>query len=267
MKNTKIETFCPEEYLQKQEGIMYPEMVRQTYYSKVCEKDKPVNILLPAGYTEEKKYPVTYVLHGIFCDEYSMTENNTALCNTIGKGDAKEMIIVFPYIYASKTKDKCTAIDDENVAAYDNFVNELVEDLMPFMKDNYSVLEGKENTAIIGFSMGGRESIAIGLQKPELFGYVGAIAPAPGLVPAKDWAITHPGQFEESELVFGDEKPFKFMICSGDKDSVVGQFPITYHGIFERNGVEHIWYEIPGSDHGDPAIVSGLYNFLKMIFK
>ena len=34
-----------------------------------------------------------------------------------------------------------------------------------------------------------------------------------------------------------------------------------------ENGVKHLWYIIPGSDHGDPAIASVTYNFLKYVFK
>ena len=56
------------------------------------------------------------------------------------------------------------------------------------------------------------------------------------------------------------------MICAGDKDSVVGQFPMSYHKLYDANSIEHIWWEIPGSDHGDPAISSGIYNFVKHIF-
>ena len=180
---------------------------------------------------------------------------------------AEDMILVFPYMYASRTQDVCTAIDTENTAAYDNFVNDLVTDLMPFMAENYSVASGRENTAVLGFSMGGRESLAIGFAKPELFGYVGAIAPAPGLTPGRDWAMEHPGQYAEEELVFAEESPELLMICSGDKDSVVGTFPKSYHNILTTNGVNHIWWEISGSDHGDPAITSGIYNFCKSIFQ
>ena len=54
---------------------------------------------------------------------------------------------------------------------------------MAWLKKNFSILEGRENTAITGFSMGGREALAIGLAHPELFAYIGAIAPAPGLTP------------------------------------------------------------------------------------
>lgn len=268
-----ISTFCPNQYLAKNnENERYGQLIHTSYYSRTCEKNRNVNILLPAGYTDTKKYPVLYVLHGIFGDEYSMVGDENGgipitIANMIAEGIAKEMIVVFPFMYASKTKEQCTAIDIENVLAYDNFVNDLVEDLMPFLAENYSVAEGKENTAITGFSMGGREALAIGIQKPELFGYVGSIAAAPGLVYAKDWAMEHPGQFEESQLAFHNEKPKLLMVCCGDSDKTVGTFPKSYHEIFMKNGVEHIWWEIPGSDHGDPAISSGIYNLVKELFK
>lgn len=266
------EITCPIGYTISKVDTEYGEIVKTSYYSKTCEKDRNVNIVLPAGYTNEKKYPVMYILHGIFGDENSMLgDGNSGIRITVGnlikEGLAKEMILVFPYMYASKTQDVCTAIDAENSAAYDNFVNDLVDDLMPFMEDNYSVAVGKKNTAVVGFSMGGRESLAIGLAHPELFGYVGAIAPAPGLVPGKDWAMEHPGQFEESEVKFEDGiMPYLLMICSGDKDGTVGTFPKSYHELMDKNEVAHIWYEIPGSDHGDPAITSGIYNFAKYAF-
>lgn len=267
LEKYQIEIFCPEELAKRRGDVTYPEINKTSYYSTTCEKNRNVNIMLPANYSTDKKYPVMYVLHGIFGDENSMKDTSVAIRNTISGGLAQEMIVVYPYMYASKTQDVCTAIDEANSKAYDNFVNDLVNDLMPFMAENYSVAEGKENTAVVGFSMGGRESLAIGLQRPDLFGYVGAIAPAPGLVPGKDWAMQHPGQFEEKDVVFHEEKPYVLMVCCGDSDKTVGQFPKSYHELFDKNGVEHVWWEIPGSDHGDPAITSGIYNFVKNIFK
>ncbi|MBQ8623065.1 MAG: esterase family protein [Oscillospiraceae bacterium] len=273
MKDFTPEITCPSVYQVQKLDVTYGEMIKTKYYSTTCEKDRNVIVLLPADYDEKKEYPVMYVLHGIFGDETSMIGDGNSgmrilLGNLMHEGLAEDMIVVFPYMYASKTQDVCTAIDIANVEAYDNFVNDLVTDLMPFMKENYSVAEGKENTAIIGFSMGGRESLAIGLQQPDLFGYVGAIAPAPGLTPGKDWAMEHPGQFEEDELLYEEgHTPYFLMVCSGDKDGTVGTFPKSYHEIFTRNEVEHVWYEIPGSDHGEPAISSGIYNFCITIFK
>lgn len=265
------EITMPSEYASKKDGVNYPAVEKKSYYSTTCEKNRNVNIVLPDGYSEDKKYPVLYILHGIFGDENSMTDNGTNIIvpiqNMMAEGLAEEMILVFPYMYASKTQDVCTAIDVENSLAYDNFVNDLANDLMPFMEENYSVATGRENTAVIGFSMGGREALAIGLYRPDLFGYIGGIAPAPGLVPGKDWAMEHPGQFAEEDAKFDDIMPALFMVCSGDKDGTVGTFPKSYHELFDKNGVPHLWYEIPGSDHGNPAIQSGIYNFCKYVFK
>lgn len=267
-----VEVKAPNAYQSKKSDVTYGKMVRTSYYSTTCEKNRNVIVLLPDGYTEEKEYPVLYVLHGIFGNETTMIgDGNSGLRITVGnmmaEGLAEDIILVFPYMFASKTMDACSGFDAKSVEAYDNFINDLVTDLMPFMADTYSVAEGRENTAIIGFSMGGRESLAIGFARPDLFGYVGAIAPAPGLTPGKDWAMTHPGQYAEAELVFEAESPELLMICSGDKDGTVGQFPKSYHNILMKNEVNHIWWEIPGSDHGDPAITSGIYNFCKAIFK
>lgn len=270
MDKVEIEITMPSDLAKKRSDVGYGELTKKTYYSTTCEKDRKVNILLPDGYTTDKKYPVMYVLHGIFGTEDSMTDSGTNIITPIGNmiadSIAKEMIVVFPYMYASKTQDACTAIDVPNTEAYDNFVNDLVDDLMPFMEENYSVATGRENTAVVGFSMGGREALAIGIAKPDLFGYVCGIAPAPGLVPGKDWAMEHPGTYTEDEAKFDKIMPTMFMVCSGDKDSVVGTFPKSYHELFDKNEVTHLWYEIPGSDHGNPAIQSGIYNFCKYVF-
>lgn len=267
-----VEVKAPAGYLYKKADMEYGEIITTKYYSTTCGREKNVIIALPESYTEEKEYPVMYVLHGVGGSEKDMIGNGSSgarviAANLAADGEAKEMILVFPNMFSSATRANFSGIDTENMAAYDNFVNDLVNDLMPYMEENYSVATGRENTAVVGFSMGGRESLCIGFSRPDLFGYVGAIAPAPGLTPGKDMFLDHVGTFAEEDLVFEGESPEILMICSGDKDSVVGQFPKSYHTILNTNGVNHIWYEIPGSNHGDPAISSGLYNFCKMIFK
>lgn len=249
----------------------YSTLKHDTYYSNTCEKERGMNIQLPYNYTADKKYPVLYVLHGIFGDEYSMCGDGKSgipalLDNMMSTGDTKEMIVVYPFMFASKDKEQCTGFDESNTFPYDNFVNELVNDIMPYMAKTYSILKDKKNTAIIGFSMGGRESIAIGIKRPDLFGYVGAIAPAPGLIEASDKFMSHAGQFKADEIKYTNEEPYIFMVCAGDSDGIVGTFPKSYHELFIKNDVNHIWWEIPGSDHGDPAISSGIYNFARYIY-
>lgn len=50
-------------------GRNYGTVESGSYYSTTCSRTKPYNILLPAGYSEDKQYPVLYVMHGYctFC--------------------------------------------------------------------------------------------------------------------------------------------------------------------------------------------------------
>ena len=81
--------------------------------------------------------------------------------------------------------------------------------------------------------------------------------------------MEHPGQLAEEQVTFEGKEylPEILMVCCGTKDSVVGQFPKSYHTIMETNGVEHVWYEINGADHDNKAIKSGLHNFVRAIFQ
>lgn len=274
MNGIEIMKECPADAYETRANITYGTVTHQTYHSKTTGLDRGVNILLPADYDETKKYPVLYLLHGIFGDEYALCNDpNIHLAEIAGNlaadGLAKEMIIVLPNMFAASDPDLKPSFSNEGVAPYDNFINDLVNDLIPYIEETYSVLQGRENRAIAGFSMGGRETLFIGLSRPDLFAYVGAIAPAPGLTPNKDWAMTHPGQLQEEELTFAgkDYEPDVLMVCCGTQDGTVDKFPESYHNIFENNEVSHVWYEVPGADHDDKAIRSGVYNFARAIFK
>lgn len=269
VKEEEVPGHCPEQVYKKAEGRTYGSVEHITYASKTTGLERGANVLLPAGYDSEKQYAVLYFQHGIFGDEYSLINDpNNAIAEILGnlsaEGLAKEVIVVFPDMYATSDPEQEPGFTNEAVAPYDNFINELVDDVIPYIESHYSVLTDRENRGILGFSMGGRESLYIGINRPDLFGYIGAISPAPGLTPARDWAMSHPGQMQEEELHFaeGAELPELLMVCCGTKDSVVGQFPASYHQILEQNGVEHLWYEVPGADHNDQAIRSGLYNFM-----
>ena len=262
----------PDGYDTKREGVTYPEFEKRSYFSQTAERETFYNVLLPADYSEDKQYPVLYLLHGIFGDEYSFSNDQgnkikEIVGNMAADGIIEETIVVCPDMYAKTDPAQQPGFDAQACLPYDNFIYDLVNDLMPFIESEYPVLTGRENTYLAGFSMGGRETIYITLQRPELFGYVCAISAAPGVVPSKDMYMEHPGQIEESDMRFADGavEPEVFIICCGTKDSVVGSFPRSYHELFEANGVEHIWYEINGADHDNNAIQSGIYNLFKQI--
>lgn len=267
-----IEETCPTTASTRRAGVQYGEYTHGTYYSNYCGRERGYSILLPAGYSEEKTYPVLYMLHGIFGDENSFTGDSAnklkeIVANLTDDGWLDEMIVVFPNMYAKTDDAQQPAFTAEACLPYDNFVYDLTEDLMPYIESEYSVRTGRENTALAGFSMGGRETLFISLMHPEKFGYVCAISPAPGLTPGKDNFMEHPGQMTEDDVHFAENAivPDVFMICCGTKDSVVGKFPASYHEIMERNSVAHTWWEIEGADHDNNAIKSGFYNVLKQM--
>ena len=270
--NDQIEERCPITYEAHRSDVSYGEFTHGTYYSTTCEMDRGYSILLPSDYSEDKKYPVLYLLHGIFGDEYSFSgDGSNKIKEIVGNMAAddliQETIIVCPNMYAAKDPNQKPAFDNESCLPYDNFINDLVTDLMPHIESSYSVLTGRENTYLAGFSMGGRETIYITLKRPELFGYVCAISSAPGVVPTKDKFMTHDGQMAESEMRFAEDAvtPDVFIVCCGTRDSVVGTYPKQYHELLEANGADHIWYEITGADHDNNAIKSGLFNLFKQI--
>ncbi|MBR5116367.1 MAG: esterase family protein [Lachnospiraceae bacterium] len=263
---------CPAAYTATRSDVAYGEYSHGTYYSETCGMERGYSILLPADYSEEKKYPVLYLLHGIFGDEYSFSGDagnriREIVGNMAADGYIEETIVVCPNMYAATDPDQKPAFDVEACLPYDNFINDLTVDLMPHIESKYAVLTGREHTYLAGFSMGGRETIYITLQRPELFGYVCAISAAPGIVPTTDKFMTHPGQMAESEMKFaeGAVTPEVFLICCGTRDSVVGTYPRSYHELLDANGSEHIWYEINGADHDNNAIQSGIYNLFRQI--
>ncbi len=240
-----------------------------TYHSEYANRDKGANVWLPAGYTESKKYPVVYCNHGIMGGENDMVGMGIPEIagNLIAAGEAEEMIIVFPQMYTSKQSASPSGINVESCKGYDDFVYDIADSLMPYIESHYSVKTGRENTAICGFSMGGRESLYIGVVRNDLFGYIGCAAPAPGVTPGVDMFMTHPGCMQESELKITGDKPWLLMIAGGTNDTVVGTFPEQYHNILTKNGEDHVWISVPGAGHDGSTVTPLMYNFLRNIFK
>lgn len=259
-----------EQAAQRRDGADYPSFKKYSYYSTTAARETSVNVLLPAEYSEDKEYPVLYILHGYYDNEGWMARSivcvSEILSNLIADGLAREMIVVAPYIYCSKDMPHCTGMDLQNSLNYDNFINDLTTDLMPFIESEFSVAAGRENTAITGFSMGGRESLFIGFSHPELFGYIGAVCPAPGLTPVANSPM-HPGQMEEADMVFSENAPYVLMISAAENDGVVGSYPYSYHSALTLNDTEHIWRTISNGAHDHTSVKPHLYDFFRVIFK
>jgi len=252
------------------EGVTYGWLKEITYYSKTTGTTRKANIILPPDYDENKKYPVLYLLHGIGGDhnEWLGAEPVNVLSNLITDGDAVSMIAVIPNVRA-RANDEVNPQDIytlEHYKAFDNFINDLRDDLMPYIEANYPVLKGKENTAIAGLSMGGRESLYIGCSMPETFGYIGAFTPAPGLLAYTNFGVSEDGLFTKETLTLPWNSDNFIMINAGASDEIVSIWHKTYHETLTENGVKNTFYVTEGG-HDFTVWKDGLYNFAKNIFK
>ena len=259
--------YAPEEgYDTRREDVTYGKMQLNLYHSKTTGQDRRCWVLLPPNYNAEKAYPVMYLLHGIGGDhsEWLGGTPDVVIGNLIASGQAKEMIVVIPNVRA-RAKDAGNPSDiysPAHFAAFDNFINDLRDDLMPYIASKYSIAAGRENTAVAGLSMGGREALYIGLTMPETFGYVGAFCPAPGVLPYN----MEKGLFTTDAFKLAESFESLILINAGKTDGVVGEWPAAYAATLEKNGTERIFYVTEGG-HDFTVWKHGLYNFAKRIFK
>lgn len=246
-----------------------------TYDSAVIKEnavvERKAKVVLPKGYTADKKYPVVYMNHGIGGNEKVFYDDKVQnlIWNAIANGDAEEMIAVFPSCCANETGNQGDNkfFSVEHYAAYNNFLNDLKECLMPYINKNYSTLTGRENTAICGFSMGGRVSLHIGFTLQDTFRYVGAFCPAPGIFEHNDNNVHEDGLFTPETFTLQDQymNDTLVMIVKGTNDTTVKNFPKDYTDALTANQVPHLYFELPGG-HDTSVYKPGMYNFLRRIF-
>ena len=258
----------PEDYEEELDGYTYAEPKTITYYSKVSEADRRAVVYLPADYDANKKYPIMYLLHGIGGSENEwksgLPEYITGNLNKEGK--IPEMIIVCPNQLVKVPGEKMPGyyLDPGRFVMFNRMVDELRTSLIPYMEENYSIMEGRDNHAIAGLSMGGRTSLYCGFYMLDYFSYIGAFEPAPGILPynAEDGLFTEdtfkiPEEYQDTTLI---------MIQQGDNDNVVSDNPTKYHKVLEKNGVRHMFNNVPYG-HDWNAWREGLYNFARRVFQ
>ncbi|MBL7152694.1 MAG: esterase [Phycisphaerae bacterium] len=148
------------------------------YRSKSLGVTRGLYVYTPPGYetSGKTKYPVLYLLHGMGDTEDAWTgvgRANVIADNLIAKGKARPMLIVMPYGHTPKTPP-----DMRSIGRYGAFEKDLIEDVVPYIQKSYRVSADRKNRAIAGLSMGGGQSLTVGLGNLELFGWVGAYSSA-----------------------------------------------------------------------------------------
>ena len=224
------------------------------YDSPTLGMQRRMTVYTPAGYEKNTKkyYPVLYLLHGSGGDEDAWSDLGRAvqiLDNLIAEGKAEPMILVMPNgVYFNQAAPGVAVnMFQPTMANSRSQSTEEVEnsfpDIIKYIESNYRVKKDKNNRAVAGLSMGGRQSAALSRKYPAMFGYVGMFS---GVVPPEVDEST--GKDKTLDAVFA-AKPKLYWIACGKTDGVMVNslllkeycesqgYPVSF---YESEG-GHIW--------------------------
>jgi enterochelin esterase-like enzyme len=217
-----------------------------TYVSKTMNAPRNIYVYTPPGYeTSTARYPALYLMHGAGGSESSWVtagRANVILDNLIAEGRAKPMIIVMPYGRAGQSTTFGPApvvvpADQKNLT----FPNDVVPDVIEFAEKNYRIAPGADNRAIAGLSMGGNQTLVIGLNHLDLFHYVGAFSPV----------IMNANAEEDFKNLLADaagaNKKLKvFNIYIGKEDTLY-KSNVSFHQLLDQHQIKHVFTETEGA--------------------
>ncbi len=158
---------------------------RHFYRSQIVGDYRDYYVYTPPGYDPAGKtrYPVLYLLHGYSDDARAWTEVGRAhviLDNLMAQGKARPMVVVMPLGYGAPeiVSRSGPPLRDPELRRrnYDRFRDALFGEMIPQVERQYRVRTDRASRAIAGLSMGGAESLYIGLNALDRFAWVGAFS-------------------------------------------------------------------------------------------
>lgn len=155
--------------LHEMQKVAHGKISYRYYKSMTLSSTRTLLVYTPPGFEArgKKKYPVLYLIHGGSDTEETWTKvgrANLIADNLIAQGKARPMLIVMPY---GNVRPNPMA----------EFTKEVINDIIPFIEANYPVYTDSPHRAIAGFSVGGGQTLNIGLMHADKFAYVCSYAP------------------------------------------------------------------------------------------
>ena len=253
--------------------ISYP---TYDYYGDGSPITKSAYIYLPKGYDETKQYNVLYLMHGIGGDETewgmtgSLSKVKLMMDNLAECGDIEPFIVVAAN--GRSTADFANKNGDFN--SFYVFGKELRNDLIPYIEENYATYadyaEGydmtanRDHRAMAGLSMGGMQTINIGLcECLDLFGWFGAFSAAP--------TSNSSSVIAEKLTAFPEEYKIHYFynICGLSDGTALASARNAALGLTEKSecftDANFMWHEVKGA-HDFAVWYLGFYNFAQLVF-
>lgn len=255
--------------------INYPTQDYTVEESELTNDDKYKKhawVYLPAGYDEtdeDTTYPVFILLHG-----GGQNENSWGLTNIghggkikgymdrgMASGEVDKFILVAANGISSKNWGPYGPGADFKGSSV--FGKELRNDLLPYIRANFNIKEGRDNVAIAGLSMGAGQTYDIGIG--ECLDIISHFA-----------GFSGGSTFEELKAKVDENKEFdglkihNLYAIYGDQDYLVmeRELPAFLDEIKDWDRIENFeMYVYPGGTHDFPVWYKGFKDFIPMVFK
>ena len=190
-------------------------VLSEKFYIPQLDRNRKIWIYLPPGYDEsDKHYPVMYMHDGqnlfdsslSFSGEWEVDETLNKLYQEKGMA----MIVIGIDNGGNKRLDEYSPWKNEKYGGGEGeaYVDFIVNDLKPYVDKNYKTIANKNQTAIMGSSMGGLISYYAALKAPDVFGKIGVFSPA-------FWFSNESFTYAKTN---GNIKDTKMYLLAGDKE-------------------------------------------------
>jgi len=258
------------------EEIFYPTRdytVDEAALTDADRYEKHAWVYLPAGYDasdKDTKYPIFVLLHG-----GAQNENTWGLSNKgrggkikgyMDRGMANGTVEKFVLVAATGVASKNWGPNGEghDIEGYNAFKGELRNDLLPYIRANFNIKEGRNNVAMAGLSMGGVQTFDIGVGEClDLISNFGTFSGTSLADPIE--FIANVDAKEEFKVL----KIRSFYLTCGDNDHLVSErYPPYVEAVKNWDRVENFKdYTFIGGTNDFPVWSNGFNDFIQMVFK
>ena len=147
-------------------------------YSHVLGRPRDLYVYLPPGYDPSVAYPLLIFLHGAHIDEHAFLDPGVlkALDGMISQGEVPPAVVAAPDgTYEGKNRLSATHSLWVNGLG-GRFEEHVVDEVLPFLMETYSIRPEREAHALLGISAGGFGAMTIAMKHRDVFGAVATVA-------------------------------------------------------------------------------------------
>ncbi len=147
------------------------------------------------------------------------------------------------------------------------FEDVMVKDLIPMIDATYRTIPDREHRAMAGLSMGGMQTFQITLKHLDLFSSIGGFSGAGGGFGgvAFDPKTAHGGVMADADE-FNKKVDLLWLGIGTDEPERMYESVKNYHEALEEAGIEHVYYESPGTSHEWLTWRRCLHEFAPLLF-